>query len=379
MRAVSPGLAFACAFVWAFVAAAQAPAAPVAGRDGAAIDGPYVFGPPGAREQLRLERRADGIVELVRSRVEGELEVALDEAQPRTFRVPLRDAYPRPPVEVPAPERVFVASDFEGEFDAFTGLMQAHGVIDADWRWRYGRGHLVLVGDLVDRGRNVVPLLWLVYRLEAEAAAAGGALHYVLGNHEHMLLGGRARDAHPKYHATLQRAGTDHRSLWNESTELGRWLRSKPVLLKVGDTLFMHGGVSPQVLALRPALAEVDALAAAAIAQAAEAVVDARARALLLERTGVLWYRGLAMALDDMPRAGDAHVDAVLAHFDVRRLAIGHTLVRAVGHDYDGRVLRIDVHHAGGTSEAVLIEGDTVQRLDAAGDRHPLEAAVNLD
>src|SRR3546814_7468717 len=32
-------------------------------------------------------------------------------------------------------------------------------------------------------------------------------------------------------------------------TELGRWLRSKPVLVKVGDTLFAHGGISPRVLA----------------------------------------------------------------------------------------------------------------------------------
>ena len=31
--------------------------------------------------------------------------------------------------------------------------------------------HLVLIGDMVDRGNNVVPLLWLIYK-EAEAKLA---------------------------------------------------------------------------------------------------------------------------------------------------------------------------------------------------------------
>jgi len=66
--------------------------------------------------------------------------------------------------------------------------MQGNGVIDARLHWIYGDGQVVLVGDMVDRGRNVLPLLWLVYRIEAEAKAAGGALHDVLRNHEQKLL-----------------------------------------------------------------------------------------------------------------------------------------------------------------------------------------------
>lgn len=346
----------------------------------AAIDGPYVLGPADTREVVRLTRTSDATVVVHRAPLSaGEIEVETDEALPRRFRVALRGAHPRAPVELPMPGRLLIASDFEGEFDAFTTLMQAHGVIDADWHWNFGDGRVVLVGDMVDRGRNVVPLLWLVYRLEAEAAAAGGGMHYVLGNHEQKLLTGRISDAHEKYTGTLRLLDTAPAALWNERSELGRWLRSKPVLLKVGDLLFMHGGLSPEVLALRPTLTEVDAHAAAVFATPPADIADARARAVLWDRTGVLWYRGLAMALEGMPRADTAHLDAVRRHFGVNRLAIGHTLARAVGQDYDGKLLRIDVHHASGTTEGVLIENGETWRIDAAGGRHPLAAAVNLD
>ena len=345
-----------------------------------AIDGPYVRGTGGGRRALRLERASSGAIALREESLNGdEIEVELDEAPPRRFRVALREAHPRAPPSWPMPARMLVASDFEGEFDAFVTLLQTHGVIDAQWHWRYGEGHLVLVGDMVDRGRNVVPLLWLVYRLEAEAQAAGGALHYVLGNHEQKLLNGRTGDAHPKYYGTFRLTGQAPQALWDEGSELGRWLRSKPVLLRVGDYLFMHGGVSPEVLALQPSLDEVDRHAAAFFARPPDEVPDARARALLWDRTGLLWYRGLAMALEGMPRADAAHVDRVLRHFDVHRLAIGHTLARQVGQDYDGKVLRIDVHHASGTVEGLLVERDARYRIDALGNRHPLPAAINLE
>src|SRR3546814_7943454 len=67
-------------------------------------------------------------------------------------------------------------------------------------------------------------------------------------------------------------------------------------------------------------------------------------------------YRGLARASRGYQPATPAHVRNLLAHFGVRRITIGHTLVERVGLGHDGRVLRLDVHHAGGVSEGVLLE-----------------------
>lgn len=345
-------------------------------------DGPYVLDAPtaddGARRiALSLVPRPDAETVAVRTPVTAQVEVVVDDATATRFSVPLRDRHPRPPVRWPMPDELLAVSDLEGNFAAATALLRAQGVIDADLHWRFGKGQLVLLGDMVDRGDNVVPLLWLLYRLDAEARAAGGALHYLLGNHEQYLLQGRPKSAHRKYFGTARVAGVDYGDLWSERSELGRWLRSKPMLVKIGDTLFVHGGISPQVLATGLDLAAIDALAARH-ADDTRPTDDADGLAVIQDRNGLAWYRGLARGDEETPMASDAHIDAMLAHFGARRIAIGHTLATHVGYTYGGRVLRTDVHHAGGTSEAILFADGALWRVDAAGTRVPLAATNNL-
>lgn len=338
-------------------------------------DGPYVFHDNG-RTALTVQPRAGKEAAVVRKAVGTEIEVVVDDPSRTRFIVPLRDTHPRPALQWRMPERLLAVSDLEGEFVAATTLLRAQGVIDENLNWRFGTGHVVLLGDMVDRGDNVVPLLWLIYKLEAEAEAAGGALHYVLGNHEQYLLQGRPKSAHEKYIGTARAAAMDYGALWSSQTELGRWLRSKPIMVKVGETLFVHGGVSPEVLSLGLDLEAIDKLAARDIGamRARETAEDEP----VLGAAGLLWYRGLAMATDKTPKASIDHVARVLAHFGVSRVAIGHTLATHVGHDYGGRVLRTDVAHAEGTVEGLLLEDGKAWRVDAAGLRIPVTAAVNL-
>lgn len=44
------------------------------------------------------------------------------------------------------------------------------------------------MGDIFDRGPHEVELLYLLERLQYEAARAGGAIHLLAGNHEAMGL-----------------------------------------------------------------------------------------------------------------------------------------------------------------------------------------------
>jgi hypothetical protein len=80
--------------------------------------------------------------------------------------------------------RVVTFADVHGAYDRLVELLQATGVVDASLRWSAGHAHVVSLGDLLDRGTETRAVLDLVMRLEGEAAAAGGRLHVVLGNHE---------------------------------------------------------------------------------------------------------------------------------------------------------------------------------------------------
>jgi len=333
-------------------------------------DGPYVLYDGSRREALTLQPQADGKIRLVHTRAGDAVEVVADGAPDIRFHVPLRDHHPRSPVQWPMPQKLLAVSDLEGEFAAAVRLLGAQGVIGERLEWTYGNGHVVLIGDMVDRGIDVVPLLWLIYKLEAEAEAAGGAVHYVLGNHERYLLQGRAKSAHPKYLATARATGRKHGELWSERSELGRWLRSKPVMIKVGDTVFAHGGVSRKVLALAPDLADIDAVAARCVAE------TTRCGGAVMRHTGPTSDRTLAKA-NEADAAANAHLARVLHHFGAQRIAIGHTRVNQVGHTHGGRVLRTDVAHARGMNEAILWRDARWWRVDDHGNRVPLDAIAN--
>ncbi|MBK8507033.1 MAG: metallophosphoesterase [Saprospiraceae bacterium] len=131
------------------------------------------------------------------------------------------------------PSRLLAISDIEGNFDGLVSFLQSNGVISADFDWTYGDCHLLINGDLVDRGAYPMAILWLIYKLEAQAEAVGGQVHVILGNHDLMNIQGWGDYAHEDFKNTL-RAVTgmfeiDHafRFLYSRNNEIGKWLRSK--------------------------------------------------------------------------------------------------------------------------------------------------------
>lgn len=131
--------------------------------------------------------------------------------------------------------------------------------IDAELRWSFGKGHLAILGDVFDRGPHQTELLWLICKLEAEAERAGGGVHLALGNREAMVLSGDQRYLHPKYQrvaATLQ--SPSYSALWNEQSLLGRWLRTKAAVFRLGDYVCLHGGISREIVDRGLTLAEIN-------------------------------------------------------------------------------------------------------------------------
>ena len=144
--------------------------------------------------------------------------------------------------------RTLVLSDPHGRLDLFVELLKKEKVIDKELRWRYGRGHLVVLGDVFDRGEGVTQILWLLYKLEDEAARAGGRVSYMLGNHETMVLAGDLRYVCPKYLDVASSFGMTVPQLYGPDTELGRWLSTRNTVERIGDYLLVHAGLGPQML-----------------------------------------------------------------------------------------------------------------------------------
>jgi len=274
---------------------------------------------------------------------------------------------------------LFIVADTHGEYEILVAMLQKHGVLNAQLGWKFGRGHLVVLGDVFDRGPNHTEILWLLYQLEAEARRAGGGVHLVLGNHETMVMLGDLRYLNPKYVQTAEVLGVaSYSELFGPSTVLGQWLRSLPAVLKVNDLLCLHAGISRALVDSGMSLSEINVGVRSLLDGTAPADNAQRARAeLLMGAEGPLWYRGYFAGQANFVAATTGDIDLALEKFGVRRIVIGHTIVPTVTPLYDGKVLAVQVYPKrddGGYAhfESVLVKRDGFWRAKFDGTLEPL-------
>lgn len=338
-------------------------AALVLAARGAAADGPHVlWDGPGAEVLTARDGR------LVRSKLRAPWRIEV----PGLPAIRLSTAGPKPPgAEFPLPARVCVVSDLHGNRDGAVSLLTAHGVLGRDLRWSFGTGHLVVAGDVVDRGDGQTELLWLLRSIERQAQEAGGRVHVLLGNHETMLMRGDERYLNAVLCSAWAGVEGGARALFGPRSEVGRWLRTRPAMVRLGDVLFVHGGLSPALLERR--------LTLAALNRAVRDELDAPGKPFLLGTDGPFWYRGLVPGADSRrPDASSEDVDRALAAYGARRIVVGHTTLPSVTPFHGGKVLAVDAGLKDGSpGEVLLLEKGRAFRGFANGTREPLDEQVD--
>jgi len=355
--------------------------------------------------------------------------------------------------------RVVAIADIHGAYDAMVEALLAAEVVDKELAWSAGDTHLVIVGDILDRGPNSRPAMDLLMQLEAEADADGGMVHVLIGNHEAMNLVGDLRYVSTSEYAAFaddelpeererwfaayaqQRASGDqspealntvfrqkfppgyfaHRREFASDGKYGKWLLSKPAIVVVNGTAFVHGGLSPMVEKIgldgvngrllgemAEYVRQLEFLGTAGVMLPTDAFydhpklvssymppLDTSAEVLkaidavkilndsnLYSLDGPLWYRGnvVCSELIEVDKLSGA-LEAIGAN----RVVIGHTPTpgRRVLERLDGQIIEIDTgmlnNYYGGSANALIIDdaGVSVVNQDnetvAAPAEHPRE------
>jgi hypothetical protein len=242
------------------------------------------------------------------------------------------------------PPKILVTSDIEGNFHTLVSLLLENKVIDQEANWTFGKNHVVINGDLVDRSRNVLPCLWLMYKLEYQAKNAGGAVHYLLGNHEQMNFIGDFRYVHPKYTSvptTFQR----YRLLYGRSSVVGNWMRSKNTMERIGNYLFVHGGISKMLMGYRLSMEQINNMIRSSLNKESREPLD-QLEEILCGIYGPLWYRGMVDAWEGLECMTEVDIDNILHHFQANMIFVGHTVVPSFTKLFSGKVIAIDILHA---------------------------------
>ncbi len=338
------------------------------------IDGPYIISDSlyVVHGNNSLERKLLITEEII---------VNVDNDDKDSFKVRLADSLIKQKSIYKMPEKLIAVSDIEGNFNALSSFLLSNKVIDENYNWAYGKGSLLLNGDMVDRGNNVLPVLWLIYKLEYQAERAGGKVHFILGNHDVMNIQGRFRYARDKYRKLAVLIGThederdNYKELFSEKSHLGKWLRSKNVIEKIGDYIFVHAGLSKELIDLGMNLDEINSFIRDNYdTDFSEENITAKT---LYSRMGPLWYRGLATDYKYYKKIEAPILDEVLTFFKVNKVVIGHTVMDDISTDYDGKVIKIDLKHGttkrSGKTKGLLIENGVEYIVDDIGNKRVLK------
>jgi len=305
-----------------------------------------------------------------------------------------------------ASPRVVAVGDIHGDFDALVEVLQETGLIDAEQRWIGGDVILVQTGDFLDRGSKVREVMNLLMALEKQAVRESGRIIVLLGNHEMMNLMGDLRDVAKEAYLSFvdensekrrQDAYQDYLELYKKRSQLlgqeppitskfekqwmkshppgfleyrealqphgkyGGWLRKRPAIVQIGDTLFLHGGLHPELASFKIrtinerikweieafdayteymvaeklilSFATFDETVAAAEAELKrptdEGVDKSQLESFLqygnwlsVHPNGPLWFRGFAYWAE---REGQRHLSKLLESYKAKHFVVGHT------------------------------------------------------
>jgi len=306
-------------------------------------------------------------------------------------------------------ERVVAVGDLHGDYPSFIAILQGTKVIDQGLHWAAGRTHLVQTGDIMDRGTEAKGIFDFLINLEREAEAAGGRVHFLIGNHEELNMAGIVF-SYPDYvkveqfldflpddykqqrenqfrQQWLARNRSDSRNSAPSAAELqafwpdvlrsdkdaqarylaffrlhyGPWIAQHNAVIKINETVFVHGGIS-QKYSLLP-LAEINDLLRSEL----QNILAGRefTRKILFFTDSPLWYRELA---EQDEAVFEDEVDSILANLKARHMVIAHTFLslraaRAMKR-FGGRVWAIDTgisSYYSGYRSALIIEGENFQ------------------
>lgn len=279
-----------------------------------------------------------------------------------------------PALRYPAARRLAAIGDLHGDLAATRGALRAAGAIDDGDRWIGGDLVVVQTGDVLDRGDDEQAIMDLLERLEPEATAAGGALIWLLGNHELMNTAGDFRyvtpggfvdfaDA-PGVDASRAPSGIDPIARARAAAFLpggayARTMGGQSVVAIVGDTVFSHAGVLP---AWTSRLDDTN--------QGARCWLTGGGPppSALEAQDGPLWQRDYGREPADC-----AALDQALAALGARRMVVGHTPQQAgITHACGEKLWRIDVGmsaHYGGPVQVLVLAGDPATPRVVTGER----------
>lgn len=308
------------------------------------VDGPYVLYQPNGKVRVISVDKNRQIIDTTYTALPKDFTLhVIDHKGRYPFDVKLHPIK-RPEWNYRQPGKVFVMSDPHGKLDCVISLLQGNGIINDKYEWSFGNNHLVVIGDIFDRGKDVPQIFWLFYKLEEEAARAGGHVSFLLGNHEPLVLANDLRYTKGKYKLLAEKLGMEYPVLFSPNTELGKWLGTRNTMQVIGQDLYVHAGLGKDFYDLNLTIPTVnEEMSKALFMNKADRKALSPLSAFLYGNDGPIWYRGLVKTEPKYKPAAQDTLQMVMDRYKAKHIIVGHTIFEDISTFYNGKVIGVNV------------------------------------
>lgn len=267
--------------------------------------------------------------------------------------------------------RVVAIGDLHADIGVTRRVFRLAGATDAHDAWIGGPLTVVQLGDLIGRSDDERQVLDFIFDIRRKAEAGGGKVHVLIGNHE--VFGGRvdnqAVGPNP-FPAFEGMTGLDledprlrilplHQRARGAALMTGgpyaRRLAELPTVLRLGETIFAHGGVVP-----RWARYGIDRINAEVSAWLMGKTPEPDSSLGVDDGDRVMWTRQFSAGVDERDCAV---LEESLSILRARRMIVAHTVHKRITPRCGDKVWAVDVGMSrayGGTIELLNIVDDEV-------------------
>lgn len=254
-----------------------------------------------------------------------------------------------------APSRILVIGDVHGDIQRFLQCLYAARVLNANFEWIAEPKDTIVVqlGDQVDSlsrgGASTweqlcdVEMIHLTDRLDRIARLHGGRVLSLLGNHELMNVAGEF--AYVSEHSRQKIPIEHRRKMFQPGGSLAQILAKRSIVVKIGKSVFCHGGILPHHLILvQNQLHTFNEIVRKFLrGHSLQTLSEVQVfHSIVQDMQGILWTRLYVELAENNMQALQEAIDDVLVRTESTRIFTGHNTVPRVTSLLNGKIFLTD-------------------------------------
>ena len=240
------------------------------------------------------------------------------------------------------PDKMVVIGDLHADYEAFIFTLQKAGMVNKKLDWTGRKTWLVIMGDLVDGKTRIgswnkdsdIKIVDLIEKLMVTSEKKGGKVLVLLGNHEFMNMRGNFSYSGD---GGIKEMGGEMGRYKYFDTKFRHFSKKCYLILKIGDWIFCHAGVQPEI-AVQYKIPALNKLLLKYLSKKMTPKEEDKFYDIISGEYGILTNREFGNE-----RVTCKRLNLTLNTYNAKTMVVGHTVQTMINGLCKNRLWRVDV------------------------------------